>query len=163
MVYGYALDNIQDKVLYIKDVFDGFEKLSSITLEGNYISYANFIRHFLKQDNFFFDFYYGDIQVNERVKFNSMIEEIGISSCILDKFYFEKGKIFFQSVDCEVLDFVTKISYHNILFSTFYILNPKITIWSSYDGQVLVFFEKHNEYIGEDIVRFACKCGMKLL
>lgn len=163
MVYGCMLDDIQDKVLYIEDVLSGFEKYSSVTLEGNYTSYSNFIHRFLAQDNFFFDFYYGDIQDNERVKFNSMIEEIGISSCILDKFYFEKGKIFFQSVNCEVLDFIMKVSYHDILFSTFYILNPKITIWSSYDGQVLVFFEKHNEYIGEDIVRFACKCGMKLL
>lgn len=39
----------------------------------------------------------------------------------------------------EELELLVKISYRGLLFSTFYIMNPAVTIWSNFDGEMVLF------------------------
>lgn len=47
--------------------------------------------------------------------------------------------IYFEIDDTNFLEVLIKLSVRGILFSTFYIINDKVTIWSNYDYKFVMF------------------------
>ncbi len=48
--------------------------------------------------------------------------------------------IYFEIDNTNFIDILIKLSVRGILFSTFYIINDKLTIWSNYDYKFVIFF-----------------------
>lgn len=89
--------------------------------------------------------YYGNTLNDD--EFSRMIDtlsedEKGILINIREKS--NNDNIYFEVDNTNFLDVLIKLSVRGILFSTFYIINDKVTIWSNYDYKFVMFFQDKN-------------------
>lgn len=106
-------------IRFLRDIFE-INKNSIVDYYGNTLNDDEFSRMIdtLSKDE-------KDVLIQIREKSNS------------DDIYFEIDNISF-------LDILIKLSVRGILFSTFYIINDKVTIWSNYDYKFVIFFKDKN-------------------
>ena len=131
----------QYNFLYIKNILEGIEEFKHICFTGNYKEYSTFIKTIIdNNEKSFFDFYFPNINENEKQVFynNNNYDNI------IKRFKFSKDEIYFNvdDVDEDVLNFITEISYKEILFSTFYFKNPSMVLWTNYNKQFILFFKE---------------------
>lgn len=141
MIKGFN-KTIFDKynLMYIDNVLYGIEKFNHICFTGEYKQYKNFIQILIKNnEESFFDFYFANLKEDEKAHFfnNKQYKNV------LKKFYFEKDNIYFDTkhIDNEIFDFITKISFNQMLFSTFYFKNPSLILWTNYNKQFILFLK----------------------
>lgn len=122
--------------------------VSNEEIEKDFIGF--FIDLFRKNKNSIVDYYGNRLNSNE---FNRMIEMLSDEE--KDKLikFREKSNnddVYFEIDDIEFLIILIKLSVRGILFSTFYIVNDNVTIWSNYDYKFVMFFKQKDiitEYI----------------
>ncbi len=143
MIKGINLDKFkQYNFLYVENILYGIENYKHICFTADYKNYKLFIKMMIEENKkSFLDFYFSNIQENEKQLFYNFNNYDNI----LKRFKFEKDKIYFDinNLDDEIIDFIIEISYEEILFSTFYFEEPKITLWTNYNKQFILFFENN--------------------
>lgn len=141
MIEGIKFEDFNNyNFLYIKNILEGIENFKHICFTGEYEEYNLFIKTIIKNsENSFLDFYFANIEETEKQVFYNFNNY----GNIIKRFKFEKDKIYFNinNLDNEIIDFITEISYKEILFSTFYFKNPSMTLWTNYNNQFILFFE----------------------
>ncbi len=148
MIVGKNIEEFSKyNFLYIENILDGIEKFKHICFTADYKNYNLFIKIIAnKSKKSFFDFYFSNLNENEKQAFYNLENYDNI----IKRFKFNKEDIFFdlKDIDDEIFNFITKISYKEILFSTFYFDNPNITLWTNYNKQFILFF-KDEQFILE--------------
>lgn len=141
MIKGIKFEDFNNyNFLYIRNVLEGIENFKHICFTVEYEEYNLFIKTIIKNsENSFLDFYFANIEENEKQVFYNF-DNYGN---IIKRFKFEKDNIYFNinNLDNKIIDFITEISYKEILFSTFYFKNPNMTLWTNYNKQFILFFE----------------------
>lgn len=130
-------------LMYIDNVLYGIENFNHICFTGKYEEYKNFIQFLIKNnEQSFFDFYFANLKEAEKEYFlnNQQYKNI------LTKFEFKKDNIYFDTkhIDQEIFDFITKISFEQMLFSTFYFKNPSLILWTNYNKQFILFLKDND-------------------
>ena len=132
--------------IFISNILDGINNYKHICFSGDYNKIKTYIMNLVKESReAFFDFYYPNLLTEDKNKFlqdinyNEIIKEFGICK---DKIYFN-----INGLDTHILKFIIKISFDEILFSTFYFKEPNITIWTNYNNEIILFFNKKEEFI----------------
>lgn len=161
MIKGINLENFkQYNFLYIENILDGIEKFKHICFYGEYENYANFIKFIIKENKLsFFDFYFSRLKENEKEYFYNFKNYDNI----INRFKLNEEEIYFnvEDIDEEILDFITEISFKEILFTTFYFKQPSIVLWTNYNNQFILFFEE-DEFI-QKYKEEAQKLNLKIL
>lgn len=137
---------IKRDFIFIKNIFEGTEKYKHICFSGEYEEIEKYILHLIKEnEKVFFDFYYSNLSKENKENFLNSI----VYDKIIEEFDFCENEIYFdtKNASLDILKFILKISFNEILFSTFYFEKPKITIWTNYNKQIILFFEKEEDFI----------------
>lgn len=156
MIKGINFEKFKMKdFLYLKNITDGFDNFSHICFYCDYNEYENFILMLINESrDSYFDFYFYEIKEDEKYTFLNTY----ICDNIIKEFDFEKDKLYFNTRDVteEILKFLIKISFEEVLFSTFYFKNPDVTVWTNYNKQLILFFRDNEDFykyktIGENL------------
>lgn len=135
------------------NILEGFDNYSNAIITTEFITnneeaencFIEFFRHIFEVNKNSILDYYGNTLMDE--EFSRMIcmlskDEKDILIKIREKS--NNDDIYFKIDDMKVLDILVKISARGILFSTFYIINDGVTIWSNYDYKFVMFFKDKN-------------------
>lgn len=147
MIKGNKIDIfLKNDFIFIDNINTGLKEYTHICFFGEYKSIEKFILNIIKENKkCFFDFYFSNLCDNDKENFLKTINY----DKIINKFNFCKDEIYFDAsnVNEEILKFIIKVSFNEILFSSFYFESPKITIWTNYNKQIIVFFNENKDFI----------------
>ena len=147
MINGINIEQFKKyNFLYISNVLQGIENYKHICFTGQFKDYKSFIKSLVEDNKLsFFDFYFCNLQENEKQAFN----KINNYDNIIKRFKFNKDELYFniEHIDDEVFEFILKISYEEILFSTFYFKDPAMLLWTNYNKEFILFFKDDRDIL----------------
>ncbi len=133
--------------IYIEHVLDGFDRYQHKNLKATYEEYAAYFLQLRKEHRLYADFYYSKI-TNENI--NIFKQALSIDQVQqLEVLYKEckghghDGTIIFSPSEEQLL-LLLEISFKELLFSTFYVVDLPLTIWSNYNGEFVAFAKDEN-------------------
>lgn len=150
----------KNNMFYIKNFNEG-NNYPHICLYANYDDYNSFIKYIIKNcETSFVDFYFANLQSSQKqIFYNKGYENI------IKNFNFVKDEIFYNlnCLDEQALNFLIKISFDELLFSTFYFKNPDAILWTNYCGKWVLFFKHIDDlkYFEQIIKNFNIKIKFK--
>ncbi|MGL4849840.1 MAG: hypothetical protein ACRC28_13100 [Clostridium sp.] len=148
-----------ENIIYIEDIGKGLNNYTNGLLEVGNATVSEF-KEFIKEINkdIVVD-YYGNIIKDKEfellVKTLSKKEEHYLRE-IREK---KEKSVIFAEVEDEFLEIIIKLSYEEILFSSFYLGNA-MTIWGNFNKEFVIFFEEDVEI--EKIKKLAEKYNLKI-
>ncbi|MGL5417250.1 MAG: hypothetical protein ACRDAU_16400 [Clostridium sp.] len=128
-------------ILYIEEIQYGLNNYTNALLNVDNAKISE-IKEFMKEieENIVIDYYGNIIKENE---FNLLVKELSKEEekYLKELRASEETKVIFTEIEERLLDIAIKLSYEEILFSSFY-LGKKITIWGNFNKEFVMFFEK---------------------
>lgn len=128
--------------LYFNNVMDGVTEYPYERKSGSEEEVLSWISALSDRYELYADFYAGRITKEALEAFSLALskEEYAQLLTLLEKCKEEKEEEFVLFLpEKKELELLVKFSYRGLLFSTFYIMDPAVTIWSNYQGEFLVF------------------------
>lgn len=136
--------------IYIEQVIYALQQYKNKTVHGTYEEYEAYFLDLHKRYPIYADFYYN--KINEE-NIDLFKEHLTVDQMQDLEVLCKEGK---ESGQAEFVIFIPNerqlrllllISYKELLFSTFYIMELPLTIWSNYDGE-FVAFAKEEKILG---------------
>lgn len=136
------------KYIYVENIVESMEIHKYIIIKSDFDNYFKIIKKLLndsknKTKKAYVDFYYANLNDIEKIKF---LEHKYINNSFLEKFIFKKDEIYYniehiENNDKDIFETICKISFEEILFSTFYF--EDITLWTSFKSEFIIFFKNY--------------------
>ncbi|MDO5518911.1 MAG: hypothetical protein Q4G58_00325 [bacterium] len=136
--------------IYIEQVLSAFNQYESCTWTFSLDKYTDMFVNLQNHHILYVDFYYSKITEENRVVFETHLNKDKME--LLDQLCAKcRGNGNLEYVifkpSREELGLLVEISFRELLFSTFYILDLPLTIWSNYGGE-FAGFAKEKELLG---------------
>ncbi|MDO5291170.1 MAG: hypothetical protein Q4F05_00340 [bacterium] len=136
--------------IYIEQVLPAFEQYEACTWKLTLDEYKAMFANLQNQHMVYADFYYSKITEENRSVFEEHLNQEQMRRldqlCMKCRDYREQEFVIFKP-SSEELDLLVEISFRELLFSTFYVLDLPLTIWSNYGGE-FVGFADEKELLG---------------
>lgn len=141
MIKGLDINSFKKlNFIWFDNIKYGFENFSHICFTSDFYNFKKYIYHVINitEGDKFFDFYFANLDKTSK---NTVLDYfIKNNFNLYKKIQFNEGEIYYNISDFnEELDFILKISFEEVLFSTFYFNKPQITIWTNYDKKFILF------------------------
>ena len=128
-------------VIYIKNIQDGFNTYPNKMLYGNEGQINNAIRQLFSVnglENSYADFYYGSLNHEEKNRVKAALDEEEI--LVIDSLQLAPDDIFVR-LNSELLEILLKLTFNEVLFSSFYFAKYPCVVWGNYGKRYPVFFK----------------------
>lgn len=135
---------IKERILYIKDINNGFSTYPYEIVEGNKEYLYKIIERFIEingYENTYVDFYYSKLtKESKEIINNNLVSE---EKRYLVNMNIKEDEIYFN-LNKELFNILFKLTTNEILFSTFYFTKYKCSIWGNYNLRFPIFFKDEN-------------------
>ncbi|BBF44563.1 hypothetical protein lbkm_3276 [Lachnospiraceae bacterium KM106-2] len=134
----------KENIIYVEHLQSGMNQYHWDVIQGKEEAYNNLFQRLLAENSgsqLYVDFYYNRLGREEHIKLKKKLnpKDQIILNRLLDK-HNETDSIYYEC-DERWIPFFLHLSYRELLFQTFYFTDPKVTIWSNYEGKFIAFTE----------------------